>query len=410
MADETMELKTALENLAQQTKQDVDAKLGAMKAEIEKTAVKPETLKDLQDAIERTEKAARIQGEEMAKMRNEMEVGTTGKGESLRTQISKWMEANKTQIAAIKSGVKADLEPLVIKAPHTMTLATDAVAPVPYYRYNGAEIIDLVRNRPTFWDRLRKGRTNNPAYTWINKTNKEGNAQFIGEGVLKPLASFSLTPEISTPKKVAEAMKASNELLYDVDGMESLIRDELEYEVMMAANTAVLTGTASTTSPAGIATISSLYTLTTVKTDNPNNYDAIRAAQAQLTLLNFDRDVVAFVNPVDAANMDLAKAQDSGVYMLPPFTTADGRRIGSVTVIEDNNIAVGYLLIADMSKYRVLMYQDFYVAMGWENDDFRKNLVTILGEMRFHQFRSANHAGSSIYDTFANIKTAITAA
>ena len=408
MAEKT-ELEIGLEAIAKQTKKDVDAKLETLKGDIEKLSVKPETVKELQEKIELTEKAARIQGEEITKMRNEMQSGGSADN-SLRAQISKWMEANKSGIAAIKSGTKADLEPMVLKAVHTMTLATDAASPVPYYRYNGAEIIDLVRNKPTFWNRLRKGRTGQPAYTWINKTNKEGNAQFIGEGVLKPLASFSLSPEVSVPKKVAEAMKASTELLYDVEGMESLIRDELEYEVMMAANTAVLTGTASSTSPAGITTLSTAYTLTTIKTTNPNNYDAIRAAQAQLNTLNFDRDIVAFVNPVDAANMDLAKAVSSGVYLLPPFTTADGRNVGGITVIEDNNIAVGYLLIADMSKYRVLMYQDFFVAMGWENDDFRKNLVTILGEMRFHQFRSANHAGSSIYDTFANIKTLLTPA
>jgi hypothetical protein len=93
--------------------------------------------------------------------------------------------------------------------------------------------------------------------------------------------------------------------------------------------------------------------------------------------------------------------------MLPPFTSADGRVIAGVQIIEDNNIAVGNLLVGDMSKYRILMYQDFFVQFGWENDDFSKNLVTIIGEMRFHQFYSSNDTGAWIYDTFANIKTAL---
>lgn len=330
---------------------------------------------------------------------------------SVRAQIEKWAEDNKEALQKIKEGTKADLEPLHIRAVTSpMLKSTQAPAPVPYYLDMGAEYIDLVRKKPTFWDRLRKGRTRLSSFPWVNKTNKQGNAQFIGEGVLKPLASFDLSPEVSNAKKVAEAMKMSTELLYDVEGFETMVRDELRYEVEMAANTAVLTGTLSSTSPAGVTTIASPYTLVGVETTNPNNADAVRAAKAQLVTLNFDRDIVAFINPIDAANMDLTKANDSGVYMLPPFTTADGRVIAAVPVIEDNNIAPGYLLIGDMSKYRILMYQDFFISWGWENDDFRKNLITVLGEMRFHQWSSANWAGAFVYDTFANIKTAILAA
>jgi len=333
------------------------------------------------------------------------------KPKSVTDQIRAWQETNKEALEKIKNGTKADLEPLIIRAPTSpMLKSTQAANPVPYYLDMGAEIIDLVRNKPTFWNRLSKGRTGLSSFPWVNKTNKQGNAQFIGEGVLKPLASFDLTPETSNAKKVAEAMKMSTELLYDVEGFRTLVENELRYEVEMAANTASLTGTVSSTSPAGVTTIASPYTLTTIKTPNPNNADAVRAAKAQLVSLNFDRDIVAFINPIDAANMDLAKANDSGVYMLPPFTTADGRVIAGVPVIEDNNIAVGYLLIGDMSKYKILMYQDFFIAWGWENDDFRKNLVTVLGEMRFHQYSSANWAGAFVYDTFANIKTALTPA
>lgn len=352
----------------------------------------------------------KVQGDALAALQ---EKGGDNKNapKSVADQIRAWQETNKEALEKIKLGTKADLEPLIIRAVTSpMLKSTQAAAPVPYYLDMGAEVIDLVRNKPTFWNRLSKGRTGLSSFPWVNKSNKQGNAQFIGEGVLKPLASFDLTAEVSNAKKVAEAMKMSTEILYDVEGFQTLVENELRYEVEMAANTASLTGTLSSTSPAGVTTIASPYTLTSIKTPNPNNSDAVRAAKAQLVSLNFDRDIVAFINPIDAANMDLAKADNSGVYMLPPFTTADGRVIAGVPVIEDNNIAVGYLLIGDMSKYKILMYQDFFIAWGWENDDFRKNLVTVLGEMRFHQYSSANWAGAFVYDTFANIKTALTPA
>jgi HK97 family phage major capsid protein len=327
---------------------------------------------------------------------------------NIKSQIEKWHEDNKAAIEAVKNGSKADLPQMHLKAAITMTdsASLNGSAYLPNAQVQPG-IVDLVRVNPTFWERLPKGRTNANPYVWVNKTNKQGNATFIGEGVLKPLASFELETETSVPKKVAERMKASTELLYDVAGMESFIRQELQFEVMTAANAAVLTGVGSSTSPAGVTTIASAYTLTSISTENPTNSDAIRAAIAQIRSLNFNGTLTAYMNPIDMANMDLEKAQDSGVYMLPPFTSADGRVIAGVQIIEDNNIAVGNLLVGDMSKYRILMYQDFFVQFGWENDDFSKNLVTIIGEMRFHQFYSSNDTGAWIYDTFANIKTAL---
>lgn len=350
----------------------------------------------------------KTQGEAIAAIQNKGEQDI--KQMNVRSQVKAWMESNKSALEALKEGKRAELPQLQIRAAATMLESTNLGGSA-YLPRPGVQpgVIDLVRTQPTFWDRLTKGRTNLNPYIWVNKTNKQGNAQFIGEGVLKPLASFELATESSVPKKVAERMKASTELLYDVDGMTSLIEDELRFEVMVAANAAVLTGTASSTNPKGVTKYASLFTLTTLDpVPTPNNADAIRAAIAQLQSLNFGQNLTAFVNPIDAANMDLAKGSE-GIYVLPPFTSADGRVIAGVPVVIDNNIAVGYLLIGDMTKYKVLMYQDFFVQWGWENDDFSKNLVTVIGEMRFHQFVSANHAGAFIYDTFANIKTALTA-
>ncbi|MBA3971802.1 MAG: phage major capsid protein [Bacteroidetes bacterium] len=323
---------------------------------------------------------------------------------STRGQISKWQEANKEAISKIKLGVKADLQPLELRVAATMTKAGVGSITLPALSVDG--INDLVRKQPTFYDYLSKGRTNQASFAWVNKSNKQGAAAFIGEGILKPLASFDITTEVSNAKKVAERMKASMELLEDIEGMQTLIEQELEYEVKMAVNTALLTGVASSTVPAGITTVSTAFTTTTVKTTAPNNMDAIRAAKAQLNSLNFNGNIVAFVNPIDAANMDITKASTSGVYMLQG---PNGVNVAGVPIVEDNNIAVGYLLLVDLDKYKVLIYKDFTIAWGWENDDFSKNLVTVIGEMRLHQYYSLNNAGAFIYDTFANIKTAITA-
>lgn len=330
------------------------------------------------------------------------------KTKSVRAMVTDWVEQNKESIKALKNNQRADLKPLQIRAAITMTEGTSLNSSV--YLPNPQilpGVIDLIRVQPTFWSRLNKPATKANPLIWVNKKNKQGNAQFIAEGVLKPLASFELATESSTPKKVAERMKVSTEMLDDIDYLTGLITGELQYEVDTASNQAVLTGDGISPNPKGITLYGAAYSLVSITgVIAPNNSDAIRAAIAQLRSINVNGPLTAFINPIDAAVMDLQK-NTQGSYVLAPFTTADGRNIAATPVIEDNNIAVGYLLLGDMNKYHIQMYQDFFVQWGWENDDFSKNLVTVIGERRFHQWVSDNEKIAFVYDTFANIKTAI---
>lgn len=327
---------------------------------------------------------------------------------SIRGQIIAWRDANKNALESIKGGTKAELTPLEVRVASPMTPANtlngSAYLPKPEYQVAPNEIVRL---QPTFWDYLRKGRAGSAAYVWVNKKNPLGAAGFIGPGVAKPGISFEVATEISNAKKIAANEKVAIELLEDIDGFASWVEMELRYQVMQKANTTLMTGVSSSTVPAGIQTLSVPFTLVGLETENPNNFDAIRAAVAQIRSGNLVGDVTVFVNPVDAANMDLSKAISSGVYIMPPFTDATGKIIAGARVVEDNNVAVGYLQAAILDYYKILIYKDFTITYGWENDDFTKNLVTVIGEMRIHQIFSQNFTGAFIYDSFANIKAAI---
>lgn len=330
---------------------------------------------------------------------------------SIRSQVKSWMAKHKEAIdVTVRTGDFRSLPPIEIRIPDDPMTITSVNSGSSGFLPNAGgiqgSVIDLVRTQPTFWSLLPKGSTDLNPYVWAYKYNKEGSADFIGEGVLKPIASFEIRTETSVAKKVAERMRVSRELLKDVKGMTSMIENELRYEVLKHANDAALTATSSSTDPAGITTIASAFTLTGLEVESPNNYDAIRAAVAQLQSLNFTSNIVAFVNPVDAAQMDLDKGQD-GHYALPPFYSAGGQQVSGVRVISDNNIAVGFLLVGSMDTYKILMVEQFRIEWGLDSDDFSKNLITVIGEMRFHQFFPTNYAGSWIYDAFTDIKTAI---
>lgn len=327
---------------------------------------------------------------------------------SIRGQVAAWQLKHKDIIAKIKAGNKMDIPEFEFKAPNSPmtpsnTYNGSAYLPKPQFE---AGVHEIRRVQPTFWDYLTKGRTSQAAYVWVNKTDAQGSAAFIGPGVAKPPVSFELTTEISNAKKIAASEKIAIELLDDIEGMTSFIENELRYKVLARLNTTLMTGVLSSTVPAGIQTISVGYTLSGVQAENPNNFDAIRAAVAQLRTGFFYGPITVFVNPVDAANMDLTKSTD-GVYLLPPFSTANGQTVAGATIVEDNNVAVGFFQAAVLDLFKVLIYKDFRIAWGWENDDFTKNLVTVIGEVRLHSFHSNNDAGAFIYDSFEDVKAAI---
>lgn len=365
-------------------------------------------IRDLQAQEEVDRRSAKPVGQQAVSA----QVKPTEQSMDLRSQIQAWKDANQETIDLVRTKTEQRTIPsFEFRAVADLTLAKLNAGGSAFLPNAGVlpGVIDLVRTQPTFWNQLTKGRTSLNPLVWINKVNKEGAANFIGEGVLKPQVSFELATQTSVPKKVAERMRVSTEMLNDVPGLESLIRNEMIYEVEKHANDAVLTATASSTDPAGITTLASGFTLTTIEAGSAPTYaDAIRAAIAQLQSLNFTDNLKAFINPIDAANMDLSKSADDGHYLLPPFVSQNGMIVSGVPVYVDNNIAVGNLLIGDMTKYKIWMYENMIVRFGLNGDDFSENMVTVIAEMRFHQTFSTNHTGAFIYDSFADIIAAIT--
>ncbi len=348
------------------------------------------------------------QGEEIEQLKNRGVQNQRPK--TTRELVTEWHTRNKASIDKIKSGERAELTPIETRVASPMTPATvdsgtSAYIPTPFIEPG---VNDIPRVQPTFWDTLRKGRTNSAVYVWVNKTNPLGAAGFIGPGVLKPGVSFELITDVSNAKKIAVSSKAATELLDDIDGMVDMIEGEMRYQLLKELNSKLLTGTVSATVPAGITTLATTFTIgASLSTSSANNFDAILGAIAQLRSGYLTGRIVVYINPLDSVNMQMSKASTSGNYIIPPFATAGGTTIGGAQIIEDVSIPVGYLLCALIDYYVIKIYKDYTVSMGWENDDFTRNLVTWVGEMRLHQFFNTQYTGAFIYDTFANIKTGL---
>lgn len=350
------------------------------------------------------------QGEMITKLQQNLAL--TEERMDIRGQVKEWQTRHKDTIDKIKSGTRADLPQFELRAANSPmtpantlsdTITINAAAAI----RQGAPVFDVRRIEPTFWDYINKGRTNLETYPWVNKKvpASSGEAAFIGPGIAKPGVSFTFEVEKSNAKKIAVSMKLATELLDDIDGMTSYIQQELAYQLKIKLNTTLMTGTESSTVPAGVQTFSLAFTTSGLSTINPNNWDVARAIIAQMRKAFINGPIVIFMNPIDTANMDMEKAVSQGTYL-----GINARPIPGGIIVEDNNIPVGYVQAIALDCLKTLIYKDFVMTFGWENDDFTKNLVTVIAEMRLHSFHSDNDAAAFVYDDIADIKSQIAAA
>lgn len=260
-------------------------------------------------------------------------------------------------------------------------------------------------------------RTSKPVYTYVDYIPGEGDIEFIAEGGTKPQLDLDVTVATATPVKAAGYEILTEESVTDIPRMESESRGLLFKKYLLKRQDGILFGDGVSPNPTGVTGIASAFnpaTWTAAGIATPNLHDVIIACANQIyTTVSYTDDVeyypnVAFVNPADFAALRVAR-DDNGQYLFPSFTLYNGQTIDGIRVIAKNKIPSGKILMGDFSKLNIVNYVDYSVRIGWINDQFIKNLFTMLGEGRFFTFVKSLDQRAFVYDDIATIVAAIDA-
>lgn len=382
-------IKSQFEAMASGVKSG-ESVVAEVKSELEKSGFTGEKLQKLENAM-------KAQGEALATMK-----GASRHDKSdFDAQIDAFIK-NQDNIAAVKSKQVVGVD-LNTKAAALMTTA-NATQAIGLWNTEVDRTIHSAPSEPNvLFDRLFKGYASSPNIAWVNRVNEEGGAAFVAEGAIKPLKDWEYTTETSTAKKVAVSCKVSTEMLTDAPFMRSEIDRLLREDLLRVVNEKLLSGTGTGAEIKGITVGAAGYTATELndKVENPNYADAIRAAVLQARLLGFYPDAV-FINPADRALIDLTK-DSTGHYISQELLSL----IRYITIVDTMDIPAGKFLLMDTRKRIVRVYENLRLEYGWENDDFRKNLVTVIAEMRLHSYQDSLDAGAVVYDSFATVQAAI---
>ncbi|ROI02935.1 phage major capsid protein [Chryseobacterium sp. G0240] len=309
-------------------------------------------------------------------------------------------------IAELKNN-RASSVPFEIKAPATMVLGS--------YVGNALtteidRVISAAPNRmPLFRNIVNVSTIRGNKVTWVNKEAQEGTAGMTAEGAKKSQISWTYTEESADVKKITAFVKVSKEALDDLDFLRSEINTDLREAIEIKLDEQISDGDGVGQNLKGILQYAPTFAVTGTSFDktvfNANRLDVLRAAVALVKKNRFNPNYIV-ISPMDAALMDLEKGTD-GHYILPPFVTADGQRIAGVVVIENEAIDEGSFLVGDFTKSNLRIREEININLGYENDDFTKNLVTILAEMRAVHYIKKHHIPAFLQGTFAAAITAI---
>lgn len=258
------------------------------------------------------------------------------------------------------------------------------------------------REEPTILNFVRKPNASAPTIAWANIKHKEGASAFIAEGELKPLIDYLIEEATSTAKKVAVRSTQSKELISDLNGIRQVIVELMREDLVDKIEDKLLTGLGGV-EPTGILTSASAYTTTALdgKITAPTLADAIRAGVLQMRLLKLRPDVV-FINPVEAALIDLYKAPD-GHYAKIEIEGV----LRTVKVRESMAVPAGHFLLLDSRRWQVKFLENINVDFGFSTGDWEKNLMSVIVEARLHSFWNDIDAGAFLYGEFATIQASL---
>jgi HK97 family phage major capsid protein len=222
---------------------------------------------------------------------------------------------------------------------------------------------------------------------WVN----EAGAKFNGE-----VKYEEVSEEV---KKIAAYIKVSKEMLADLSFVRSEINTELMEAIEQNIDFSLVNGNGGVDLN-GLLSVAPAFSAGTFAGTIPgaNISDLIRVAKAQIQAANFQPTHVV-LNPEDVAKIELTKTS-SGEYTYPAFWDAN-MMLAGLTIVSSNNITAGTLVVGDFTKFNIKFREDMNMSVGYENDDFTRNMVTILCEARLVAYIKGNDVDAFVQSDIA---------
>lgn len=304
---------------------------------------------------------------------------------------------------------KGGLMNLDVKAVGTMSITGNYSGGTVALSQLEAGVARIARRMPFLRSLVNASGTTSKYITYIQTSGQEGGADMTAEGAAKSQADFNVVETSVAVKKVTAWIKVSKEMIADLPFMRNEINNELMEIVELKLDSQILSGDGTGDNLTGILTnavawAAGNFALLYV---TPNEFDVLAVAIAQVQTGLFSANYIV-LHPEDVVRMQLSKTTTGEYTYAMHYVDVNGvTRVKGIPVVENTGMTVGTFLVGDFTKSNLRIREDLNIQVGYVNDDFTKNLMTILCEARAVHYVKSNHYGAFVKGTFSTAKTAL---
>jgi HK97 family phage major capsid protein len=330
---------------------------------------------------------------------------------SMKDAILKAYQDNLEGIKSIKE--KGGVMNLDVKVAGDMTITGNYSGGTVGLSTLESGVARVVRRKPFMREIVNAAGITSKYAVWIEQANPDPNsAGMVAEGVAKQQSDFDLVEASSEVKKVATWIKVSKEMVDDLPFMRGEINNELMELVELKLDEQILLGDGIGSNLTGLDTYAQPFTPAAQFVNaitSANETDVLRVAITQIENANFMATHI-LMNPADVAALQLTKTS-TGEYTYPMFIPiADGvSRLMNIPIVPNNGVPSGDYYVGDFTKAQLRLREDMNIQVGYINDDFTRNMMTVLCEARACFFVKSNHLAAFVKGNFAADKAALLA-
>jgi HK97 family phage major capsid protein len=222
-------------------------------------------------------------------------------------------------------------------------------------------------------------------FTYTSTNTQNGG--MTAEGSAPTADVHAWTSAYVTVEKALAIEKVSYESLTDAVDMESTMRTLLSNTLFQKKEAQFYNGNGTPPQIYGLYTNSTSFTYagwSGIKTTNANLFDLAMLLKSEIGRLyggKFNADVLC-VNPTDLLNAKWNK-DELGRYIINPFVSPDGMNVAGLRVVESPAITAGTMMVGDSRFAYLYLGDNIEIEIGYNDDDFKSDLVTIKARHRF---------------------------
>ena len=404
-----MEIKEQLEGLVAKMDGRLENATGALKTEItglieelKNASAEADVVKALEDRVSEMEiKAAKV-SKSIEKAKGGMSFGEA---------ITKSLEDNKDKIAAVAKG-ETQWTKFELKAVGNISSSNISGGDVPQAdRLSG---FDAIASRtPRLIDLMSQRSTSSDKVEWVYQSGKEGAAGQTAEGAAKNQIDFDWVVGSEDVVKTTAYIKVTDEMLAKGAVVSQEINNELVREVFKVAELGAYSGNGTAPNMRGITSVASAFSAATVganSVDNANQIDVLTVAMAQIKIAQ-EGDAnpnAILMHPADVAKLKLEKLSASDKrYVGRLLAAGSGLSLDGVPILETTLVTAGDYLIGDFNCAEFVQREGMMIEIGYDSDDFTKNLRTIRCELRAAVVVRNNKRSAFVAGDFATDQAAL---